>query len=86
MTKAEGRKENGDLWGNARRSSKIRSALNRFQNIRAINTQRYRGQGEARETLKAAMKNRLPVAEIVKEITKVKVQVKVEMKFGLKGE
>ena len=33
---------------------------------------RYRGgQGEARETLKAAMKNRPPVAEIVKEITKV---------------
>jgi len=50
LTKAESRKENGDLWGNARR---------------------YRGQGEARETLKAAMKNRPPVAEIVKEITKV---------------
>ena len=47
-----------------------------FQNISKINSQRYRGQGEARETLKAAMKNRPPVAEIVKEITKV-VQLKV---------
>ena len=42
--------------------------------------QRYRGQGEARETLKAAMKNRPPVAEIVKEITKVFVKVKVVLK------
>ena len=51
-------------------------SFNHFQNIPDINSQRYRGQGEARETLKAAMKNRPPVAEIVKEITKV-VQVKV---------
>ena len=50
-----------------------------YQNIRAIKTRRYRGQGEARETLKAAMKNRPPVAEIVKEITKV-VQVEVVFK------
>ena len=80
MTKAESRKENGDLWGNARRSSKKPTtwclSFNHFQNIPDINSQRYRGQGEARETLKAAMKNRPPVAEIVKEITKV-VQLKV---------
>ena len=50
-----------------------------FQNIPVINSQRYRGQGEARETLKAAMKNRPPVAEIVKEITKVG-KVKVVLK------
>ena len=49
---------------------------------------RYRGgQGEARETLKAAMKNRPPVAEIVKEITKVvKVKVLLKLLFLLKGE
>ena len=51
-------------------------SFNHFQNIPDINSQRYRGQGEARETLKAAMKNRPPVAEIVKEITKV-VQLKL---------
>ena len=39
------------------------------------NARRYRGSlegsGSARETLKAVLKNRPPVAEIVKEITKV---------------
>ena len=75
MTKTEGRKENGDLWGNARRSSKkgqnMMYIFHNCQNIPEIYFKRYRGQGEARETLKAAMKNRPPVAEIVKEITKV---------------
>ena len=54
-------------------------SFNDFENISFINSKRYRGQGEARETLKAAMKNRPPVAEIVKEITKV-VQVEVVLK------
>ena len=40
---------------------------------------RYRGQGEPRETLKVAMKNRPPVAEIVKEITKVVRAKKVKV-------
>ena len=47
-------------------------SLDIFKKYPVIVAQRYRGQGEARETLKAAMKNRPPVAEIVKEITKVK--------------